>query len=202
MNRHKLNIIYEGVMICIIIISLIALMSDSESRFKYIHTIIWGIFMVDVSIRFIRATIKWKYVKNNTFDIISIIPLEDIFLLARFSRFLKLFRYKNIVKRYMDRVSEQIEKFGFVRISIYIVAGNTLLAVILYLVTNFKIVESNLWVWSNFLKFNYKTKEDGLIILSIIVKIIGVMYMGILLSEGVSYLRGKYERYKERKEDK
>lgn len=192
---RRLNIVYETVMIVLVIVSLIAVMSDGDSGFKHIHKIIWYIFLVDVTVRFIRATVKWKYVKNNTFDIVSVIPLEDIFLLARFARFLRLFRYKNLVKRYAERIRILLIKVGFTRLSIYLASFNILMSIVLWRFTKFTIIESSIWVWGNFLKFNYKVNLEGLLLLSIGIKIIGIMYMGILISEAVTLLRKWYEGY-------
>src|SRR5699024_11692706 len=97
-----------GFMIVLVIVSLVMMMSDGDTKFKYVHKTIWIIFLVDVLIRFLRASIKWKYLKNNTFDIVSVIHLEDMFLLARFARFLRLFRYKNIIKSYFEIISRLV----------------------------------------------------------------------------------------------
>lgn len=53
-----MNIVYETTMIILVIISLIAVMSDSDSSFKYVHKVIWYVFLLDVTIRVIRATVK------------------------------------------------------------------------------------------------------------------------------------------------
>src|SRR5699024_7225969 len=137
MNLRKINIIYEGFMIVLVIISLVMMMSDGDTNFKYVHKTIWVIFLVDVLIRFLRASIKWKYLKNNTFDIVSVIPLEDMFLLARFARFLRLFRYKNIIKRYLDKVSSIVERLGFLKVSIFMVITNIIVVVMISVFTEF-----------------------------------------------------------------
>lgn len=96
---------YETVMIILVIVSTATILS-SNINIPYIHTITWSIFLVDMIVRFILAATKWQYLKGHPFDLLSIIPFEDLFLLARFSRFLYLFRYKNAIKRYFDKLDK------------------------------------------------------------------------------------------------
>src|SRR5690625_4180046 len=170
MRNHHLTIIYECTMICLLIISLTAMMSNTESNMRYVHQVIWLIFLIDVSIRFIRATVKWRYVKNNTFDIVAVLPLEEIMVLARFARFLRLFRYKNIVKRYVDGISIKLQDIGFLRLSLGVFLANTIITILLYLRIDIGFLESTIWVWGNFFKFNYETNIEGLVVLAIIIK--------------------------------
>src|SRR5699024_1951301 len=197
MNLRKINIIYEGFMIVLVIVSLVMMMSDGDTKFRYVHKTIWVIFLVDVLIRFLRASIKWKYVKNNTFDIVSVIPLEDMFLLARFARFLRLFRYKNIIKRYLEKVSSIVERLGFLKVTISVMFINILIAVLVSIFTEFGTWSSFLWVGKNFFKFNYKT--NYLIIVSVGIKILGVMYMGLVVNKIISKAKEMYEDYKYKK---
>ena len=196
MRMIRLKILYEGTMIVLVVISLAAMMTNEESNFKYVHQIIWFIFLIDVVIRFIRTSVKWRYIKDNPFDIVTVIPLEDTMLLARFARFLRLFRYKNLVKRYVDGISKKFEEFGFLRLSIGIFSLNIAISLFLVWLKNFSLLDSSIWVWGNFFKFNYETNIEGLVILSIIIKIIGLIYYGIVISEFMSLGRRQYEKFK------
>lgn len=200
MRKHHFKILYEGTMICLLIISLAAMMSNEESNMRYVHQIIWFIFLIDVSFRFIKAAVKWRYIKDNPFDIVTVIPLEDIMVLARFARFLRLFRYKNIVKRYVDGISIKVQEIGFLRLSLAVFSTNIIITLILYLSTSISLLESTIWVWGNFLKFNYETNIGGLVVLSIIIKIVGLIYLGIVISEVISVGRQIYERYRKNKQ--
>lgn len=186
-------------MIILVIISLAAMMTNEESNFRYVHQIIWFIFLVDVVIRFIRTSVKWRYIKDNPFDIVTVIPLEDTMLLARFARFLRLFRYKNLVKRYVDGISDKLKEFGFLRLSISIFSINIIISLVLVWFIEFDFLESSVWVWSNFFKFNYETNIEGLVVLSIIIKIIGLIYYGIIISEFTTLGRNQYEKFMEKR---
>lgn len=189
-------------MILMVVISLIMMLSDGETKFKYVHKTIWVIFLVDVVIRFIRASIKWNYIKNNTFDIVSVIPLEDMFLLARFARFLRLFRYKNIIKRYLDKISDIVERVGFIKVSFVVVLINIVVSVVITIFTEEGIWRSFYWVGMNFFKFNYHSQLQGMIVVSVGLKILGVLYMGIVVNRLLGILKKVYEFYKDKKEVK
>lgn len=199
MRFLRLKIFYEGTMIVLVVISLAAMLTNEESNFRYVHQIIWFIFLIDVLFRFIRTSVKWRYIKNNPFDIVTVIPLEDMMVLARFARFLRLFRYKNLVKRYVDGISKKFEQIGFLRLSIGLFIINIVIAIILAWVRDFGILKSNIWVWSNFFKFNYGSDIEGLVLLSIIIKIVGLIYLGIVISEAISFGRKQYEKYREKR---
>lgn len=199
MGKLRWKMLYEGTMIILVIISLVAIVSNEESNFRYIHQIIWFVFLIDVVVRFIRTSVKWKYIKDNPFDIVTVIPLEDIMLLGRFARFIRLFRYKNLVKRYVDGISQKLKEFGFLRLSVSIILINVLVSLLLVLFGGFSFINSTIWVWGNFLKFNYETNVEHLILLSIVIKIQGLIYYGILIRELMTVGRSKYERYKRRK---
>lgn len=199
MRKLRWRILYEGTMIILVIISLTAMMTNEESHFRYIHQLIWFVFLVDVVIRFIRASVKWRYIKDNPFDIVTVVPLEDMMLLGRFARFLRLFRYKNLVKRYVDGISKKLEEIGFLRLSASVIALNLLMTLSLIVFKDFGMLESTIWVWANFLKFNYETTIDDLVVLSIVIKILGLIYYGIVISTFMTIGRNMYERFKERK---
>lgn len=197
-NKYvKLNIAYEILMIILVVTSLIAIMSDSSSNLAYLHRIIWFVFLVDVGIRFYKTRKKWSYVKGNPFDIISVIPLEDMFLLARFSRLLRLFRYKNAIKRYLDRLDDLVNKLKFVRVTISVFIAHLILSVGLTMLTQYTFVDSVVWTELNFFKFNYVSENKDFIALSIVVKIAGILYMGVLLNKTVNYAKLKYDEWKD-----
>ncbi|MFV8828824.1 hypothetical protein ACNSTQ_13660 [Alkalihalobacterium sp. APHAB7] len=41
--------------------------------------IVWGIFLVDYLIRFIKAEQKWRFIKVNPFLVIAIVPFDQFF---------------------------------------------------------------------------------------------------------------------------
>lgn len=192
----KLNIAYEVFMVTLVIVSLIAVMSGSSGNMAYLHKIVWIIFVIDVSIRLYKARKKWGHLKENPFDIISIIPLEEIFLLARFSRLLMLFRYKNIIKRYLDRLYILVNKMKFIRVTVLIFIAHMIMIIGLTIFTEYTLINSLFWVELNFFKFNYVSADKEFLVLSVIVKIIGILYLGIVLNKSIDFLKSKHENWK------
>lgn len=197
MKWQKVNVIYEFLMILLVTLSLMSIMMKNE--LPYLHTMIWLIFVIDVSIRFIRAATKWRYVKNNSFDILSVIPLEDMFILARFARFLRLFRYKNIIKRYLDKIDILLARINFVRLTIVIMLANVLISMLLTAFKIFDFTYSLEWTFFNFFKFNYISDTNTLIILSAVLKISGVLYLGILLKKLLNAAKFYYDKYRQKR---
>lgn len=195
------KIAYEICMISLVILSLIYNWLGENG--KIFLKVTWIIFLIDVSTRFILAKTKKDYVKKNTFDIISIIPLEDSLLLARFARLFRLFRMKTILKRYIGRISSYVERLGFKRITIISLGVVLLLIHVIYLLTDFTYFKSYYWVIRNFTSFNAmgETIRVPIILIAIVVKIIGVIYSGYVIGIGIQYARKKLkimERGKEK----
>lgn len=198
MKLRHVAIIYETVMVILVILSLSTLFTSS-STFENLHTITWGIFLIDVIVRFIKASTKWSYVKKNPFDILSIIPWEDMFLLGRFARLLRLLRYKNVVKRYLDRINKLLDRLNFLKITIAVLVFNLAFALVFSLFTDFTIVKSLYFTFMNFFKFNHQSENTDYVFLSIGLKIIGVLYMGVLLNKLLNFGKKHFESYKARK---
>lgn len=194
-NKHMITITYEIVMLILISISVISIfVSDNPNPvFGYINTVIWVVFLVDITIRLIKAVSRWHYIKNNPFDIVSIIPLEDFFLLARFARVIKLFRYKNLIKRYLVKLNEVVKKYKIWKITTSVVIGLVILIIVVSYTGGYSIKETSIWVVRNFVQFNYFSElTEGnryLRVLSVILKVSGLVYIGLI----VNYLRESIE---------
>src|SRR5690625_1504358 len=84
--KRLVIILYEVFMISLVIFSLVYTWLGIGGAGKLFVKIMWMIFLVDVVARFVATKGKWKYLKENPFDVVSVIPLEDSLLLARFAR--------------------------------------------------------------------------------------------------------------------
>jgi voltage-gated potassium channel len=91
MNKIKLSFIYELFMLLLALLSVSFIWIDDPSL-HYLDTLVWLIFVIDVSVRLFRAESKWAYIKQHPLDFIAIIPFDSIFLFARFARILRLLR--------------------------------------------------------------------------------------------------------------
>ncbi|WP_182200416.1 potassium channel family protein [Paraliobacillus salinarum] len=99
-DKVKINLIYEIFILILVIASLATIWIDNE-LFIYFDRIVWLILFIDVLVRFIFATKKWRFLKSNIFDIIAIIPLDAIFQTARFARLLRLVRLFLLTKNHV-----------------------------------------------------------------------------------------------------
>lgn len=196
MKMRHLTILYEIIMIILVVVSLSTILSPNP-KLSQLHNITWVIFLTDVTVRFFRTRKKWSYVKGNPFDIISIIPLEDMFLLARFSRFLRLFRYKNVIKRYLDRIDNILKNINFINLTYIVIVLNVTVAIILSLVTNITMLNSFKWTLLNFFKFNYQSENNHHLALSIGLKVVGVLYMGLLLNKALNIGRIHFDKFRD-----
>lgn len=204
-NKYNIVIVYELVMLILIIISLITVFVSSEPKpyLQLISRIIWVVFLIDVVLRIIKSVYKIRYIKKNPFDIISIIPFEDFFLLARFARVIKLFRYKNLLKRYLVKLDKVLVKYHIIQITLSMITILLAVFMITYIITDLSIITSLEWVLRNFIQFNYFSEytedKQELIVISVILKVLGIVYMGLLLNDIRHRIIKMYGNYKENK---
>ncbi|MFB1051810.1 potassium channel family protein [Paraliobacillus sp. JSM ZJ581] len=99
MKFNKINLVYEIFILLLVITSIATIWIDNKI-FIYFDRLVWFILFLDVFIRFIFATNKWKFLKSNIFDIIAIIPLGTIFQTARFARAIRLVRIFLLTKNH------------------------------------------------------------------------------------------------------
>lgn len=94
----KYYLYYEIFMSILAILSLVVLWVD-HPNWLIVDKIIWLIFLIDVLTRLFQSKSKISYLKKNPFDIISIIPLDHTFLMARFARLFRIIRLLAIFNR-------------------------------------------------------------------------------------------------------
>jgi len=110
-------IIYESIMFVLILISIFFAFSEDQS-FILLDRIIWGIFVIDYTVRLINAKNKWTYVKKHPFELIAIIPFDALFRAARIARLLRLVRLIGIGSRYMKPVYKLLKTNGLEKVLI------------------------------------------------------------------------------------
>ncbi|HSI67979.1 MAG TPA: two pore domain potassium channel family protein, partial [Planococcus sp. (in: firmicutes)] len=99
----KMEIAYELFMFVLVVISLLLSYSGIENYQLYIH-LVWMIFVIDYTNQFVRAKNKWAYIKSHPFELIALIPLNEIFRAARFVRIFRLIRLLGIASRFFKPV--------------------------------------------------------------------------------------------------
>lgn len=98
---------YETIMVILAIISILLIILDYGSIINInkgypalLNNFILIIFAVDYFTRLILAKDKWKFFKQNIFDLISIIPVSstlNIFRIARIARFISVLRIVRLI---------------------------------------------------------------------------------------------------------
>lgn len=112
MNRFsKLYIAYEVVMFSLVVVSVIFLWFE-EPFGKQVDLAIWFIFVMDYLIRLGYSKERRKFIKTNLFDLIVIIPLDSIFMTARFAHAFRIFRLLYIGKRHMPGIVAVLKTNG------------------------------------------------------------------------------------------
>jgi voltage-gated potassium channel len=67
---------------------------------KYLDKAVWVIFVLDFLIRFIFSKNKLRFIKENPFDLVAIIPFDNLFQLARLVRLIRLVRIILLSRRF------------------------------------------------------------------------------------------------------
>lgn len=192
-HRRALNIAYESIMLAVVTISVVGIFVQSDAElWRWVHRTVWAIFLIDVTVRFAKAFSKWQHLKQNPFDIISIIPLEDFFLFARFARLIKLFRYKNIIKRYLARLGALADKTPLRIITALLALSIGLTGLIIGATTEMVVTDALIWTARHTAQFNYQSDRPVgamLLTVAIVFKIAGLLYIGLIARRIVGGLK-------------
>src|SRR5471030_1838142 len=108
---YEIFIAILSLIACAII--LVQLTLELSSSITYIldtsDNIIWIIFVIDYTVRFILSEKKFQFIKSNKIDLISIIPFNTmfqslrIFRIARVLKLSKLVRFVVLIYKFKDR---------------------------------------------------------------------------------------------------
>lgn len=124
MVNKKIKNYYDfliGILSILMLVILIAentleLSEYSKYIFSLINALIWFIFVIDYLIRFFKSNQKWSFFKRNLIDLISIIPLNSIFValrIVRFAKFIKLIKFLKFFKAsiLLIKFKNRLDKF-------------------------------------------------------------------------------------------
>ncbi|MEE6659044.1 potassium channel family protein [Limosilactobacillus pontis] len=119
MNKRKLSITYNAVMAVLAVISITLIVLDYAKEIKItampynaIDNGILIIFAIDYFSRLTLAKDKWKFFKNNIFDLLSIIPatgVSSFFRIARIGRLLRLLKVLRLLR--LVGLAGRLERF-------------------------------------------------------------------------------------------
>jgi len=96
---------YDTTIILLALISVIlvllgfAEMVDLDNPpYNIIDLLLWGVFVVDYVWRFSLSKGKWRFIIENIFDLLAILPLNAIFTVFRLGRIFRLARLTKLLK--------------------------------------------------------------------------------------------------------
>ncbi|SHN20725.1 transporter [Gracilibacillus kekensis] len=193
--QQKARIMYDIIMILLVILTILTLWVDHTVN-STINFIVWIIFLVDYIIRIFLVKNKWDFIKKNPLLLLAVIPLDQLFQVARIVRIVYLFRIKTITKYY---ISPYLRKLSYTKKLIILLAVPVLLfieTVVIWQLNNnlsfwheaFIIVSQHLFIFANSLE---TINHFPSIILLTITSIFGVIIQGLVLQ----WLFDKLEKF-------
>lgn len=131
--KSKLILYYEFILFVLTLLAITAIFIN-DPLLKTIDIIVYAIFVTDVTVRLLLSKNKIKFIQNNIWDFIAIIPFDSIFKVARLIRLFKLLRCLSILKRYTPTVLNILNQHGLMNALVFITVTITSLSVPVYLV--------------------------------------------------------------------
>lgn len=209
MNKKSYYEIFIAILSCIAcIIILVQLTLELSSNTIYLlkvsDNIIWTIFVLDYIVRLIRSKNKFKFIKNNKIDLISIMPFNAmfqslrIFRVARVLELAKLFelvRFAALIYKFKNKVDKFLKTNNLQYMIVITVATVFLGAYGISITENKTFADSLWWSFVTTTTVGYgdisPTTYTGRIIAAILM-LIGIGFVGMLTGTIATYfLNGK-----------
>lgn len=194
MKKNLRSFLYEIIMFILALVSVSFIWIDSTS-FQWLDWFIWAIFVIDVSVRFMKSENKWLYIKQNPLDIIAIIPLDSIFRMARIARIFKIIRLISMSSHFLKPVFGVINTNGLNRVITITFVLIFVSSVPIYLVEpNIGTYEDALW-WSTVtattVGYGDLSPETGIGRgIAVILMIVGIGLIGMVTGSVATYFMG------------
>jgi len=118
MTKQKISLLYE-VFIAILIVLSVVFTFQKEAIFQLFDAIVYSILVLDLFVRFIKYENKKSFIKKHPLEIIAIIPLDSIFMFARFARLLKIFRLVSLGYRHLQIVHRILKTNGLEKLLVF-----------------------------------------------------------------------------------
>ncbi len=133
-------------MASLIIYSLfVKLPNDQEEVLSWF---VWGLFLVDYTVRLVVSKDKWEYVKKHPLELLAIIPFDQVFRALRLVRIIRLLRLVVLLKRKDSFLEVLTQKYKVDRIFVIVIALLFLSAISMYWIEpSFNTFADALW-WS------------------------------------------------------
>ncbi|MFD0959203.1 potassium channel family protein [Paenibacillus chungangensis] len=99
--RSRRQIIYEMIMFLLALMSVSFIwIDDAGTVGVWVDRSVLLIFAADYFYRLFKSDMKWQYIRKHPFELIAIIPLDELFRFARLARLFRLIRAVLIVSHY------------------------------------------------------------------------------------------------------
>lgn len=129
---------YDTTIILLALISVIlvllgfAEMTDLDNPpYSIIDLVIWGVFVIDYSWRFFITKRKWRFILENIFDLLTILPLARLTKLLKLTRLLRIIGLTGKLERKISRFLRTNGLIYILYVNIFIVlVGSSILSVV------------------------------------------------------------------------
>ena len=91
-------IILALISVVLVLLGFAEMVDLDNPPYNIIDLLLWGVFVVDYGWRFFLSKGKWRFILENIFDLLAILPLNAIFTVFRLGRIFRLARLTKLLK--------------------------------------------------------------------------------------------------------
>lgn len=91
-------IILALISVALVLLGFAEMVDLDNPPYNIIDLLLWGVFVVDYGWRFFLSKGKWRFILENIFDLLAILPLNAIFTVFRLGRIFRLARLTKLLK--------------------------------------------------------------------------------------------------------
>lgn len=91
-------IILALISVVLVLLGFAEMIDLDNPPYSIIDLLIWFVFVVDYGLRFFSSKEKWRFILENIFDLLAILPLNAIFTVFRLGRIFRLARLTKLLK--------------------------------------------------------------------------------------------------------
>lgn len=179
------------------------LLSLTQEPWHNIYLAIWLVFLFDYVIRFATATSKKKFLIENLFDLIALIPSHPIFVFFRLGRIVSIIRFYHLFWRlgWSGGWSKKIHNFLYDTGFIYLFSISLVILIsasLLFSIFEHRSLDQSLWwsvVTATTVGYGDVTpKSEGGKIVAAILMFGGIGFIGLLTSTITDYFTQNDEK--------
>ncbi|MGF7436931.1 potassium channel family protein [Lentilactobacillus senioris] len=215
MPPHKLNRVLLAYQVIIVNLALLSigmvlashqqLISLNHGPWHKIYLAIWLIFLFDYVIRFVSATSKKKFLIENLFDLIALIPSHPIFVFFRLGRVVSIIQFYHLFWRlgWSGGWSKKLHNFLYDTGFIYLFSISLVILIsasLLFSLFEHRSLDQSLWwsvVTATTVGYGDVTpKSEGGKVVAAVLMFGGIGFIGLLTSTITDYFTKNDEKDK------